>query len=68
MPTHEEISTLAKKLWIKSGRKEGRDEQNWKKAEEILIRRSVEKIARKVYRRQRAWEEKLATLRDLWDL
>jgi hypothetical protein len=35
-PTHEQIATLACQLYIESGCKEGRDAENWLRAEQIL--------------------------------
>jgi len=35
-PTREEIASLACQLYIESGYKEGRDAQNWLRAEQIL--------------------------------
>jgi hypothetical protein len=35
-PTHEQIANLACQLYIESGRQEGRDAENWLRAERIL--------------------------------
>jgi hypothetical protein len=35
-PTHEQIATLARQLYIQSGRQEGRDAENWLRAEQLL--------------------------------
>ena len=35
-PTHEQIAALARQLYLDSGGEEGRDAENWLRAEQIL--------------------------------
>jgi hypothetical protein len=39
-PNRDEIASLAYKLYLESGSQEGRDLENWTKAEQILAQRS----------------------------
>jgi hypothetical protein len=36
-PTHEEVAQAARTLWLDSGCAEGRDTENWLKAEQRLV-------------------------------
>ena len=40
-PTHEQISALACRLYMESGCQEGRDAENWLKAEQILRQKAA---------------------------
>jgi hypothetical protein len=40
-PTHEQIAKLACQLYIESGRKEGRDAENWLQAEKVLLEQAA---------------------------
>jgi hypothetical protein len=40
-PTHEQIASLACQLYIESGRQEGRDAENWLRAEQILLQQTA---------------------------
>jgi hypothetical protein len=43
MDLNAEIEKLAKELYVKSGRIEGRDLENWLEAEKILMKRHASK-------------------------
>jgi hypothetical protein len=44
-PTHEQIASLACQLYIESGCQEGRDAENWLRAEQILRQQAEGQVA-----------------------
>jgi hypothetical protein len=44
-PSHEQIARLASQLYIESGCQEGRDAENWLRAEEILRHQTEGQVA-----------------------